>query len=91
MNKKHKGFTLIEVMIALMIASITIVALLKSNSQVANNILYFKNKTLANIVASNLAIETRLSERPAIGIKDDKYKMAGVVWKYRKHTTKTFK
>lgn len=88
--RNNKGFTLIEVLIALAIASVAIIALMKTSSQTSDNIHYFKIKTLANIVSSNLAIEIRLSERPKAGYKDKEYKMAGITWQYRAHTTYSF-
>lgn len=84
-NNKQQGFTLIEVMVALVIATISIIALFKAVSQTSTNIQYFKEKTLATIVISNLAVETRLVGQK-IGRVEKSYKMAGKDWEYKKNT-----
>lgn len=49
MNPK-KGFTLIEVLIALMILAISLTAIVKASSTDISNTNYLKNKALANLV-----------------------------------------
>lgn len=85
--KKQKGFTLIEVIIALAIVSISVVALMKSISNTSQSVQYFVDKTLSNIVLGNLVVETRILEPEKTGYKDDKYQLAGRDWVYRIHTT----
>jgi type II secretion system protein I len=87
LQNKQEGFTLIEVMIALVIAVVSITALMQSTSQTAGNMVYFQNKTLASIVLNNIVVENRILGTPKIGYKDDKYQMAGRDWYYRIHTT----
>jgi general secretion pathway protein I len=87
MHSKQKGFTLIEVMIALVIVVVSVVALMKSTSQTAGNTQYFIDKTLASIVLGNLVVETRILGAPSVGYKDEKYQMAGRDWYYRIQTT----
>jgi type II secretion system protein I len=84
---KQRGFTLVEVLISLSIVAFSLVALMRSNSQTIGNFNMLKEKTLADIIISNLAIEVRLSSKPAIGIRDDEYKMAGKTWFYSAKTT----
>jgi prepilin-type N-terminal cleavage/methylation domain-containing protein len=44
-----KGFTLVETLIALVIVAVSLSALIKANQQNAQQIIYFKQKTLANV------------------------------------------
>lgn len=85
--KKQKGFTLIEVIIALAIVSVSIVALMKSVSNTSQNVQYLIDKTLSNIVMNNLVVETRILGEPKPGYKEDKYQLAGRDWPYRIRTT----
>lgn len=47
----YKGFTLIEVLIALAILAISLTAILKSTSQSINTALHLENKTISHLVA----------------------------------------
>lgn len=49
--KKCLGFTLIEVLIALVILSISLTAIVKATSSNISNTTYIKNKALAHLVA----------------------------------------
>jgi len=78
MNKK--AFTLIEVLVALSIVSIGLITLAKSESQQSQNLHRLEQKTIANLVASNLAVENRLSANHAIGFKNGNYPMGNQIW-----------
>jgi general secretion pathway protein I len=58
--KKNQGFTLIEILIALAILSISLTAIIKATSQNIKNTLYLQDKTIANWVAVNIMNEARL-------------------------------
>jgi general secretion pathway protein I len=58
--KKHQGFTLIEILIALAILSISLTAVIKATSQNIKDTLYLQDKTIANWVALNVMNEARL-------------------------------
>ena len=60
MNKTNKGFTLIEVLIALAILSIALTAILKSTSQYTQNMFYLQQKTKALWVGTQILNEARL-------------------------------
>lgn len=81
------GFTLIEVLIALFIASVSLVGLLAYTQNATSSLGDRQQTTLANIVVNNLAIETRLSNRPSIGKEDGEYSLANRSWPYQKVTT----
>jgi type II secretion system protein I len=61
-NKGNKGITLIEVLIALVIVSISLMALWKSLGSTINNYEYLHKKIRANIVAKNMLIENSLQQ-----------------------------
>ncbi len=58
--EKHKGFTLLELLVALAILSIVALTALKNNSSMIANASYLRDKTLAHWVAMNKAAELRL-------------------------------
>ena len=59
--EKHKGFTLLELLVALAILSIVALTALKNNSSMIANASYLRDKTLAHWVAMNKAAELRLA------------------------------
>ena len=62
-----KGFTLLEVLIALALLAILMVSAIKIAADNIKNLTYLENKMLAEIVANNQIIQLRLSkERPEI-------------------------
>lgn len=56
-----KGFTLIEILVALAVLGLVVVAVLKNNSAMIDNSIYLRDKTLAHWVATNKAAEMELS------------------------------
>jgi general secretion pathway protein I len=76
-----RGFTLLEVMIALAIIAITLGALISTSGSQASSAGYLKQKTLAHWVALNEI--TRLqagNEWPDLGDSKDSIEMAGIEW-----------
>jgi general secretion pathway protein I len=57
---RARGFTLVEVMVALAIVSIALPALLMALSRQADDTAYLRDKTIAQMVAANKLAETRL-------------------------------
>lgn len=88
MCRTHKGFTLIEVMVALTIIAISLGALLSTSGTQANSAGYLKQKTLAHWVAVNELTQIRIAkEFPDIGDKKGETAMANNDW-YWIRTTK---
>jgi len=88
MCKKHQGFTLIEVMVALTIIAISLGALLSTSGSQASSAGYLKHKTLAHWVAVNELTQIRIAkEFPDLGDKKGETTMANNDW-YWTRTTK---
>ncbi|CAB5504942.1 hypothetical protein AZO1586I_1368 [Bathymodiolus thermophilus thioautotrophic gill symbiont] len=81
-----KGFTLVETLIALAIVAISLGALVKANQQNAQQIIYFKQKTLANLALSNLSVEKRLGRKPNTGYQSGEYTLGKQTWYWLSHT-----
>jgi general secretion pathway protein I len=60
---KIKGFTLLEVLVALAILAIALTALLKAGSQHIENVGYLRDKTLAHWVALRVLTEIQIGQR----------------------------
>jgi general secretion pathway protein I len=60
---KPKGFTLLELLVALAILSIVALSALKNNSSMITNAAYLRDKTLGHWVVMNKASELRLAGR----------------------------
>ncbi|MBE9561232.1 MAG: type II secretion system minor pseudopilin GspI [Proteobacteria bacterium] len=79
--KHYKGFTLLEVLVALAILAIAMSAIIKVTSENAENASYLRDKTLAHWVAMNVLTEIQVrKEWPSIGRKEGIVKMAERKW-----------
>ena len=89
-TNRIRGFTLIEVMVALTIIAISLGALLSTSGTQANSATYLKQKTLAHWVASNEMTQLMvLKELPDTGDKKGSTKMANFEWYWIRTTKKT--
>lgn len=85
---KQRGFTLIEVMVALTIIAISLGALLSTSGTQANSAGYLKQKTLAHWVAVNELTQVRIAKTfPDLGDNKGVTAMAKNDW-YWIRTTK---
>ncbi|HEX4872752.1 MAG TPA: type II secretion system minor pseudopilin GspI [Nevskiaceae bacterium] len=78
-----RGFTLVEVLVAVAILAIALGAVVAGMARYAEQASYLRTKTLALWVAHNVMTE-RLLERdfPDTGRKDGKSELAGLEWRY---------
>ncbi len=84
------GFTLIEVLAALIIVALGMMAVIQAVSQTASNSTYLRDKTIAHWVALNQLTETRLQRTPpAIDETSDEVEMAGREWRWTMTVTQT--
>ena len=86
---KQTGFTLIEVLVALSIASVGLIGLIKAQTQSTQNLEILQHKTLANLVASNLAVEMRLNHKHPLGFKNGEYQLGKQHWYWQSNTNQT--
>lgn len=78
------GFTLIEVLIALLVVSLGIGALLTTLSSAASNLSELRDRSFAEWVALNRISEVRLGrQRPEVGTTDGETEFAGSRWRWR--------
>lgn len=85
---RHRGFTLLEVLIALAIVAMSVGALLGTITSSASNVIYLKEKTLAEWVALNRLTEVRIDQQmPGKGKRSGNSVMAGMRWEWQEEVT----
>mgnify|MGYP001828868214 CR=1 FL=1 len=81
--KRKKGFTLLEVLVAMVILSISLLAAIKVASEVTNSAIYLQEKTIAQWVAMNKVAEMRLAKKlPKAGRTNGEDEMGGRSWRW---------
>jgi len=86
----QQGFTLIEVIVALVIIALGMLGVIQAVSQTAGNSGYLRDKTIAHWVGMNRLTEIRLQKSaPAIDKTSDEVEMAGRRWKWTMNVTQT--
>ena len=86
----HRGFTLIEVLAALVIVALGMIAAIQAVTQSARNGTYLRDKTLAHWIAMNLITEQRLqSSPPEVTKSSDELEFAGQRWRWTMVVTQT--
>jgi len=83
-SRRLRGFTLVEVLVALMIVAIGLAALLVTVSGTARTSSYLRDKTLAQWIAMNRITEVRLSSGNKFAQNTDTAEVdfAGRTWHY---------
>lgn len=84
MNSHTRGFTLLEMLIAVAVLAIAMGALLAGFARYSDQAAYLRQRTVATWVAHNEL--TGLGLRggfPAIGSQDGESEMGGATWKWR--------
>ncbi len=83
MRARTQGFTLLEVLVAVLIIGIAMSALLSGFARYTEQASYIRQRTLGTWVAHNRMNELILDPAwPATGGKDGEVTMAGVEWRY---------
>ena len=89
-EKQSNGFTLIEILIALAVVSLSLIAAINSNNIVIKNTGRLEDKTLAHLVTMNKVAELRLEKQwIELGVKRGKSKLAGREWLWLTKAEKT--
>ncbi|NBU25419.1 MAG: type II secretion system protein GspI [Gammaproteobacteria bacterium] len=84
------GFTLIEVLVALIIVALGASAMLVALRTAADSAQRQRERMLAGYVAMNRIIETRLEpEWPSLGSREGVVEMGGRPWRWRQEITRT--
>lgn len=90
MNKRHSGFTLLEILVALVILAVALTAVIRSVSANAANLGYLRDKTLAHWVAVNLVTEIQVNkEWLPTGTKSGTEFMANHDWYWKTNVSAT--
>lgn len=78
-----RGFTLVEVLVAMAIVSISFMALYGGMQQIVQATILMQDKSFATWVAQNLIVEQRLRSDPEVPEKiEGKTEMADMEWQY---------
>ncbi len=89
-HKKSKGFTLIEVMVALLIITIGLGAIIDSAGNTTLHAAYLRQKTIAGWVAQNeIALYRAKRTWESATTRKGKATMANVEWSWRMEISKT--
>lgn len=89
-KNKEQGFTLLEVMVALLIVAVALGGAIKVIANAANNSTRMNNKTFANWVALNQIAELRISKAwPKTGEQKGDSEMAGRKWIWQQESIST--
>ena len=85
-----RGFTLIEVLAALVIIGLGMLGVIQAVIQSVNTGTYLREKTLAHWIAMNLVTERRLqTAAPEVGTSSDVIEYAGQRWRWTVRVSET--
>ncbi|HKU15299.1 MAG TPA: type II secretion system minor pseudopilin GspI [Steroidobacteraceae bacterium] len=88
--ERTRGFTLIEVIVALIVVSLGMLGVIQAVSQTASNSGYLRDKSVAHWIAMNRLTEVRLQRTsPPVDKSSDEVEMAGQRWKWTMNVTQT--
>ena len=89
-DARPRGFTLIEVLAALVIVALGMLGVIQAVTQTARNGTYLREKTLAHWVAMNVITEQRLQpSAPNVSETSDDVEFAGQRWRWTLTVTQT--
>jgi type II secretion system protein I len=88
-HPRHAGFTLLEVLIALLILSLVLVALIRAAGLQAQALTHHRDSTLAQWVAANVAAELRAQGAPPVGRQQGEMRMGPKRWRWQAETSDT--
>lgn len=85
-----RGFTLIEMLVAVAVLAIALAAIIANGARYASNAASLRDKTIALLVARNRMAEIELQPTwPAVGRSNDTVKMGDTEWVWRANVIET--
>ena len=89
-RRGSRGFTLIEVLAALVIVALGMLGVIEAVTQNARNGTYIRDRTIAHWVAMNIVTSQRLqASPPAVAESSDEVEMAGQRWRWKLTVSQT--
>ncbi|MFO7592805.1 MAG: type II secretion system minor pseudopilin GspI [Pseudomonadota bacterium] len=88
--RDQDGFTLLEVLVALVVVAVALAALLKGASGNAINTAYLRDKTFAQWVAMNVVAERQLGLSESSQSERGEAEMGGRSWRWTAELKETF-
>lgn len=89
-DNSHGGFTLIEILVALVFVAIAMAALQRSFAQVIDATLTLRDRNIALWVAQNKLTQYQLEQHwPSLGTRNDTTTMANVEWSWQEKVSAT--
>jgi general secretion pathway protein I len=86
----RRGFTLIEMLVALAVFSLVALTMIRLASENTRTAVHVENRLLAGIIAENLAVEAFASPNPPdMGLAQGDIDMAGRRWSWRRTVSPT--
>jgi len=89
-RRRHHGFTLLEVMVALVIVALGMIAVHEQLGRYVVSVAFIEEKTLASWIATNRITELSVAPVwPELGDDEDELEYAGRLWHVRTEITET--
>lgn len=85
----QRGFTLLEVLVALLVLALVMVALVRTAGLQAQALSHHRDSSLAMWVAANVATELRLEGAPPVGRRQGEMQMGPERWRWVADTSET--
>ena len=88
--RKHRGFTLIEVLVALAVIAIVLGAVIQTVAIYSDNLGHLRNRSFAQWVAANRIHELRLLKQlPPVGRDQGRERMGHHTWEWTTEVSQT--